>query len=71
MYSVETKEVRLSPKTDDHDLATKIKATQKFLDKVCRVAVAVGCRLVAGAPEQGHTLQADSSCTVAGMLADG
>lgn len=69
MYSVETKEVRLSPKTDDHDLATKIKATQKFLDKVCRMAV--GCRLVAGAPKQGHTLQADRSCAAAGMLADG
>ena len=31
---VETKEVKLTPKTDDNDVSIKLKSTQKFLDKV-------------------------------------
>jgi translation initiation factor IF-3 len=31
--SVETKEVKLTPKTDIHDAAVKLKSVQKFLEK--------------------------------------
>jgi hypothetical protein len=34
--SVETKEVKLTPKTDIHDAADKLKSVQKFLEKVSR-----------------------------------
>ncbi len=38
-HSVQLKELRLRPKTDDHDLETKMKQARKFLDKKDRVLV--------------------------------
>ncbi|MGR3309694.1 MAG: translation initiation factor IF-3 [Candidatus Brocadiales bacterium] len=38
-HSVQLKELRLRPKTDDHDLETKMKQARKFLGKKDRVLV--------------------------------
>ncbi len=42
--TMEVKEVRLSPNIDDHDLQTKLKNAQKFLEKGDKVKVSVRFR---------------------------
>lgn len=55
--SVTWKEVRVSPKIDDHDVDTKIKSAQKFLDEGDKLKVTVRFRgRELAHPDRGRTL---------------
>lgn len=40
-HVIQTKELRLRPKTGEHDFETKLKSARKFLNKNCKVLVSV------------------------------
>jgi translation initiation factor IF-3 len=40
-HVIQTKELRLRPKTDENDFQTKLKKARKFLEKNCKVLVSV------------------------------
>lgn len=42
--TVETKEIKFRPKTEEHDLNFKIKNIKKFLDKQCKVKITMRFR---------------------------